>query len=185
MVVATLHDIKKFLEVRNYTCTILNKSELIPMDQLVVELSPDSQERTRLLLIRAIRQNLSASDGLLGIKSQLRIYEELQLIVTLPFQVLDECIPDTARLVLLLNKGMELPGFELSEVDRILFFRHSFVVPEDDLDERILLALVGMIELILDAFADTLEKVATGTQSLSDVVKEAQNMLDSGSKMEA
>jgi hypothetical protein len=182
MLKATLHDIKKFLEIRNYTCTILNKSEFIPVDQLVIELMHDSQERARLLLIRTTKQDLSSSDTLLGIKSKSRIYQEIQFIVTLPFQVIDEQIPDVARLLLLLNKGLELPGFELSEADRLIFFRHAFVVPEDDLDERIFLSLMGMIELVLDAFAGTLEKVATGTQTLREVIEEAKTLMTSASK---
>ncbi|MBA3238470.1 MAG: hypothetical protein H0T62_09025 [Parachlamydiaceae bacterium] len=177
MLKATLNDIKKFLEIRNYPCTILNKSEFIPVEQLVIELMRDSKERARLLLVRATQQNLSASDALLGIKSKIRIYQEIQFIVTLPFQVVDEQIPDAARLILLLNKGLELPGFELSESDRLIFFRHAFVVPEDDLDERIFLSLVGMIELVLDAFAETLEKVATGKQSLREVIEEAKTLM--------
>lgn len=178
MLKANLVEIKKLLEKFRYTCEMLNKSEEFPIDQLIVKLEDDYQARTQLLIIRASSQNLSSQDARIGLKSNARNYQELQLISTLPFHILDNQIPDLARLILLLNKGMELPGFELSEVDHLIFFRHAFVVPEDDLDERILLSLVGMIELLLSTFTETLEAVAIGNRSLREIIEDAQKKVN-------
>lgn len=177
MLIAGLKEIQKFLEEHNFSCTLLPLSEKLPIDQLVIELVRDSQARERVLLIRAARQDLSQNDALLGITSRPQNYQELQLIVTLPFYVIEAQIPEVARFILLLNKGMELPGFELSEVDRLIFFRHACVVPEDHLDERILLSIIGMIEILVDTFGSQLEAVATGAQSLQQIVEEAQRMI--------
>lgn len=178
MLKANLLEIRKLLEKFQFECEILHKSDKIPIDQLIVKLADDPQARSQLLIIRATSQNLASQDELIGFKSEVRNYQELQLIVTLPFSISDSQIPDLARLILLLNKGMELPGFELSEVDLLIFFRHAFVVPEDDLDERILLSLVGMIELLLATFSETLEAVATGKRSLREVIEEAQKKVE-------
>lgn len=178
MLHANLKDIKKFLEKKHYlNCAFLPKNNTMPIDQLIVKLDSDAQGRERLLLIRAAQQNLCANDAILGIDSKAKNYQELQFIVTLPFYVMEAQIPDVARFILLLNKGMELPGFELSEVDHLIFFRHAFVVPEDHLDQRILLSIIGMIELLVESFAENLESVATGKQSLQQMVDEAQKVL--------
>lgn len=179
MINANLNEIKKLLETKNYACEILNKSAEIPCDQLVIALELDKKQRSRLLLIRSIKQNLSAADSLTNIKTKHKSYKELQFILTLPFLVDTRQIGEIARLILLLNKGMELPGFELSEVDHLIYFRHSFLVPEDQLDERILLTLTGMIEMIVDVFSDILESVATDAKTLREVVEEAQRVLAS------
>lgn len=176
MLNANLNDIKSLLEKTDFTCEILPASDKIPINQLVAGLGPDTENRVRFLIIRTAEQDLSSHDALLGITAPIRRYQEIQLLSVLPFQVNAENIPDTARLILLLNKGMELPGFELSEVDGIVLFRHAFVVPEDALDERILLSLVGMIQMLLDAFTELLEDVATGAQSLQEALEIARQM---------
>lgn len=176
MLNANLNDIRALLEKTNFKCEILPASDQIPIDQLVVGLGPDEQDRVRYLVIRTAEQDLSSQDTLLGITSSARRYCEIQFHVVLPFRVNIENIPDTARLILLLNKGMELPGFELSEVDQIVLYRHAFVVPEDDLDERIVLSLVGMVQVLLQAFTQPLEIVATGQQSLQAVLESVRQM---------
>lgn len=177
MINADLNLIKDLLERLNYKCKILEKTEAIPANQLVVELDRDIQGRDRYLVIRVANQNLASQDALFGIKSTPRNYQELQLISSLPFFVNDEKIPDISRLILLLNKGLELPGFEFSEVDRLIYYRYAFVVPEDALDERILLSIIGMIQFVLEAFNDLFEAVATGTLTFQEVVEEAQQLL--------
>jgi hypothetical protein len=179
---AKLNEIKLLLEQKLFNCQILASTETVPIEQLAVKLANDIKDRDQFLVIRAVNQDLSSQDALLGIASPPRNYQELQFIVTLPFFVIDEKITDISRLLLLLNKGIELPGFELSEVDRLIYYKHAFVVPEDDLDERILLSLVGMIQLLLDAFTDIIEAVATGPLSFQKVVENAQKLLKTQNK---
>ncbi len=178
MIIANLDNIKSFLEKYNYNSVIITKSTESPIDQLVVKLDQDSKNREQFLLIRTATQDLCANDALLSIHSPIQKYQEIQLIVTLPFFALENQIPDIARLILLLNKGMEIPGFELSEVDKMIFYRHAFVVPEDQLDERIIISLVGMIEMLIETFSEMLENVSIGAQSLQEIVEEAKKMIE-------
>ena len=178
MINANLDNIKSFLEKLNYNSVIIPKSNEFPIDQLLVKLNQDYRNREQFLLIRTVEQDLCKNDALLDIQSPTQKYQELQLVVNLPFFALETQIPDTARLILLLNKGMEISGFELSEVDKMIFYRHAFVVAEDQLDERIIVSLVGMIEMLLETFSEILEIVASGTQSLQDVVEEAKKMIE-------
>ncbi|MBA3603831.1 MAG: hypothetical protein H0W50_09390 [Parachlamydiaceae bacterium] len=182
MINANLDNIKAFLETLTYNSTIIHKSPELPIDQLLVELDRDAKGRELFLLIRTASQDLCINDTLLGIQAPFRNYQELQLIVTLPFYVIDAQIPDIARFILLINKGMEIPGFELSEVDHMIFFRHAFVVPEDQLDERIFLSLIGMIEALVGTFAHMLESVATGNQSLMQIIEEVKDMIEQKNK---
>ncbi|MBA2367439.1 MAG: hypothetical protein H0V82_00260 [Candidatus Protochlamydia sp.] len=180
MVYANLEEIKILLESKLFKCEVLAPSEQMPLDQLVVSLDPDYLNQPRLLIIRSTPRDLSVNDELIGITSEKRKYCEIHLIAGLPFQIGESYIADTARFILLLNKGMELPGFELSEVDRLIFFRHAFVVPENDLDERILFSLVGMVQVLLEAFSESLEAVAIGKQSLRETLDQVQQMINAG-----
>lgn len=182
MINANLNEIKNLIEHLRYKCQILECSERIPIDQLIVELDRDAQDRSRFLVIRAANQELSSQDALFGINSSPRNYQELQFIVTLPFFVKDEKIFEISRLILLLNKGIELPGFELSEVDHLIYYRYALIVPEDDLDERILLSLIGMIQLLLEAFTEIFEAVATSGLTFREVAIKAQLLLESHKK---
>ncbi len=60
----------------------------------------------------------------------------------------------------------------------MIFYRHAFVVSEEHLDERILLSLVGMIEVLLETFSEMLESVANGTKSLQQIVEEAKKLIE-------
>lgn len=174
---AKLNEIKTFLDSLRYPSHIVAPTEGIPTDQLAVVLEPDEFQRGRLLIIRSLPQDLSTMDGLLGITSSKRSYREIHLIVTLPFYVSEEKMAETARTILLINKGLAIKGFELSEADRLIFFHHAFVVPEDDLDARILLSLFGMIEILLETLSQTIESVATGKQPLAEIIRQAEDMI--------
>lgn len=171
-----LGKIKVWLENYRYSCVILGKSEALSIDQLLISLAPDEKERPRLLIVRSIDQDLCSQDDAIEINVPKKCYYQLQFIVSLPFTVSDSHISDLARLLLLLNKGMELPGFELSEVDRHVFFRTATVFSEDCLDQRIILSYIGMIEMLLDAFSENLEAVATGTRSFRSILDEIGEM---------
>ena len=177
MLNANLKDIKTLLERANYACEILNKSDKIPIEQLVVGLDQDSKGRPLLLIIRNSGQDIANHDALLGITAPYKNYQVLQFIISLPFLVKDTQISDIARLVCFINKGIEFPGFEFSEVDRLVFFRHAFVVSENELDERITLSLVGMIQVLVDLFAETFESVANDECTVQDVIEDAKQKL--------
>lgn len=177
MLNANLKDIKSLLEKANYACEILKKSEKIPIEQLVIGLDQDRAGRPLLLVIRTLTQEIANQDALLGITAPYKSYQALQLIVTLPFLVKDTQASDIARLVCFINKGMEFPGFEFSEVDRLIFFRHTLVVPENELDERILLSLVGMIQVLVDLFSETFESVANEQDSIQNIIEDAKQKL--------
>src|SRR5215207_8099246 len=117
MVLANLEEIKAFLEAKQFNCEILGSSEQIPLDQLIIPLDPDYLNRPRFLIIRLIPRDLTVNDDLIGITSKQRGYREIHLIAGLPFQIAENSLGEAARFILLLNKGMELPGFELSEID--------------------------------------------------------------------
>lgn len=174
---ADLNEIKALLEKLEYQCEIVPPSESIPYNQLAIALEPDELDRGRFLIIRSLPQDLSAMDEILGISSAKREYREMHFIVTLPFYVKEEKINETARCILFLNKGLALKGFELSEADRLIFFHHACVNPEADFDERILLSLIGMIELFLETLSQTLESIATGRISFAEVLQTTAEMI--------
>ena len=104
---AQLNDIKSFLENYKFYCEIIPSTEEMPIDQLAITLDPDRENRQRLLVIRSQPQDLAQNDTLLDLQLKEKTYLEMHFISTLPFIVEKNCFDQTARLILLLNKGME------------------------------------------------------------------------------
>ena len=95
----------------------------------------------------------------------------IQLSVTLPIDVKEEGVADLARLLLLLNKGLELPGFGLSEPDEACYFKHVLRCQRQTVETSKILALTDYTELILSMFLSAIQEVAEGKITLNEYIK--------------
>jgi hypothetical protein len=91
--------------------------------------------------------------------------------VTLPFELHQKGVIDVARYVLLINKGLELPGFGMSEPDEVCYYRHVLKSNSSRLDEKELLSMVSYIEMTLMIFMPPLKELVEGKKSLEDLLK--------------
>lgn len=103
-----------------------------------------------------------------------RIYEGgdlLQMVCFFPYTLKKEAIPDTARLLHLLNKEIDIPGFCLDEAGSVIFYR--VVVPcfEKTLDETLLNAYMNAIQMMCQTFSQVVGSVAGGNVSFDQVMK--------------
>lgn len=166
---ADIHSMKEFLEKQEMKCVLAPRSKEIPFDQLFLPMGVDEKGRDLLLQIKVIEEDLSDSYKLYNVNKPASKYHLIQFFLGLPFAAKSECVGEVARLILLLNKSFGLPGFEFSEVDRIIYFR-SVLMTTGVLDELVLIAAIGNLMTYVDTFAETLESVAEGKMTLADVV---------------
>lgn len=107
-----------------------------------------------------------------------RIFEGatlLQMIVFIPTKVERAAYNDTARLLHLLNKEIDLPGFGMDEESETIFFRHMLPCPKQKFDEELLRTLLDGMVLVCKSFSNAVAAVATGTVTFEQIVEQAKN----------
>lgn len=109
----------------------------------------------------------------------LRILDEghlLQLLVFIPAPFKKEVLCDLARLLHLLNKELDLPGFGLDEMAGAIFYRLMLPAQRKEVDQELLLAFIKTIEHVCKTFANPIEAVAYGQMSLDEILKKVKEM---------
>jgi len=112
----------------------------------------------------------------------IRIYEGtnlLQLLAFMPTNVKPSTRPDLARLLHLLNKEMDIPGFGMDETavaegqGGVAFYRIIIPTMDGQVDETLLDTFISSIESISEAFFPVIATVANGMATYEDVLKKA------------
>lgn len=106
-----------------------------------------------------------------------RIYdgeEMLQLLAFLPCNTKPETYADTARLLHMLNKEIDLPGFGMDEQQDVVFYRLMMPVKDKKIDPNFLNAYVNAAQVVCQSFATVIAAVAYGGISFEDMLKRAK-----------
>lgn len=103
-----------------------------------------------------------------------RIYEGgelLQHIAFIPCQLKATAAPELARLLHLINKEVDLPGFGMDERAGIVYYR--FMIPADhgQVSSETLETVFNSIQTICESFAPVIAAVATGNSSFDEVMR--------------
>lgn len=174
MVTASLQHIKNFLEHENFECELFKKTDDLPFDHLCIHFDTDKNDRSYILQMKLDEQSESYSKNSTSDSSEAQeiTLSFLQLMLSLPFEVKAEQSSDVARLLFLINQGLELPGFEFSEVNQMIYFRYTLSSYTKKFHKVQLMTILGMILYSLDSFSEMIEEVAIGERSLEKTVKE-------------
>lgn len=168
---ATLQQIASMLSSEKVDCSIVGSTEdhgAVP--HLSVFLGKDYQDRERILSINAQEQVLA---GLPNKPDQKRSqYIRVQFQVALPFQVKENAVFEVASLLHLINHTVELPGFELDELNNKVFYRYVLLSTSPDTNPTLYISILGLIMMLLDLFTESIEKLATGQGSFNDLLKQ-------------
>lgn len=100
--------------------------------------------------------------------------ELLQLLAFLPCNTKDSTVGDTARLLHLLNKEIDLPGFGMDEEPHVVFYRVMIPVKDKQLDEKILDSYMNATQVVCQSFASVIAAVAYGAITFDDVLKKSK-----------
>ena len=171
MIKVNARAIQTFLESEDMPCVQEPKSKEWPFEQLFVPMGVDEQGRDLLLHIKILEEDLSENSESLSLKKESLHFHNIQFHLALPFQIKDDCVGDIARLILLLNRSFGIPGLEMSELDRIVYFR-SAILAGQEIEEAILLSVIGNIVIQMDVFSSSLETVGTGKQTFVEMMNE-------------
>jgi hypothetical protein len=85
-------------------------------------------------------------------------------------------IADLARLLHLLNKELDVPGFGMDEMAGVVFYRLMLPTPKKKIDGDLLLAFLKTVEHVCQMFANPIEAVSSGQMTLDQILAKAQEM---------
>ncbi len=85
-------------------------------------------------------------------------------------------IADLARLLHLLNKELDVPGFGMDEMAGVIFYRLMLPTPKKRIEEDLLLAFLKTVEHVCQMFSTPIEAVSSGQMTLDQILAKAQEM---------
>lgn len=132
-----------------------------------MELQPQLQKETNQLIVIF---KVSETDFPLF----LRIYEGgelLQLIAFIPCQLKTAAAPELARLLHLINKEVDLPGFGMDENAGIIYYRMMLPADHEQISSDILETVINSIKTICESFAPVIAAVAAGASTFDQVLR--------------
>lgn len=109
----------------------------------------------------------------------LRVYEEgqlLQLLAFIPCPLEKETAPDMGRLLHLLNKELDIPGFGMDEIAGAVFYRVMLPAPKKKIDEEVITAYLKTVENACKLFAAPIEAVGFKQVTLDEILNKAKEM---------
>ncbi len=100
--------------------------------------------------------------------------ELLQLLTFIPCNFTEATTADTARLLHLLNKEMDIPGFGMDENAGVVFYRCMLPANHKKIDAALLDAYLNTIDVVCKSFAPVITAVSHGALSFNEVLKNAK-----------
>lgn len=98
----------------------------------------------------------------------------LQLLVFIPSRIQEKTINDVARLLHLLNKEMDAPGFGMDEAAGVIFYRVTLPAPTNSIDVTLFDTYMSSIQLICRTFTAAIVAVASGKMTFADILKKGK-----------
>lgn len=85
-------------------------------------------------------------------------------------------IADLARLLHLLNKELDVPGFGMDEMAGVVFYRLMLPTPKKKIESDLLLAFLKTVEHVCQMFSNPIEAVSSGQMTLDQILAKAKEM---------
>lgn len=164
----SLEDIQKILKAEEFDSAIIEPNDTFPYRRILAFIGTDHKERERILEIILKVQELGQelSDN----REDQQEFAKILFQVPFPFPIKEQSIQQIASMLLMLNRYLELPGFEMIEEERKLYYRYVLLTDTDKIDRKICLAIIGIIMVTLDLFTQPIELVASGEMTFNDLL---------------
>lgn len=174
-----LEGIKKILDQEEFACSLSSATEEAPFERLSVFLGLDAKKRERLLEVLAGQEQVSPEFTLPEATS---FPYRIQFRAQLPFKVENLALNQVASLLLFLNQFIDLPGFELDELEGQVVYRYVWIAESTSINKPLILSIMGYIMLNLSMFSETIESLAEGKVSFNDLLSQIVKLADRSPK---
>ncbi len=105
--------------------------------------------------------------------------ELLQFLSFIPCNVGKEHVQDLGRLLHMLNKELDMPGFCLDETSLTVFYRLMMPTLKKEYQADVLEALINTSQMVCKSFGTVIEALATGAMTLEEILKKAHELKSS------
>lgn len=85
-------------------------------------------------------------------------------------------VADLSRLLHLLNKELDVPGFGMDEMAGVVFYRLMLPTPKKKVEEDLLLAFLKTAEHVCQMFSTPIEAISSGQMTLDEILAKAHDM---------
>ena len=102
--------------------------------------------------------------------------ELVQFLSFIPCNVDPQHANDLGRLLHMLNKELDMPGFCLDEASGTVFYRIMMPTLKKEFQPEIVEAIVNTSQMVCKTFATVIEALAIGAMTLDDILKKANEL---------
>ncbi len=106
--------------------------------------------------------------------------ELVQFLTFIPCNVDPAHANDLGRLLHMLNKELDMPGFCLDEGSSTVFYRLMMPTLKKEFQPEIVEALVNTSQMVCKTFGTVIEALAIGAMTLDDILKKANELKAAG-----
>jgi hypothetical protein len=91
-------------------------------------------------------------------------------------EIKEGVVADLSRLLHLLNKELDVPGFGMDESAGVVFYRLMLPTPKKKIEEDLLLAYLKTADHVCQMFSLPIEAVSSGQMTLTQILEKAHEM---------
>lgn len=96
----------------------------------------------------------------------------LQIVAYLPYTFSSKTVCETGRLLHLLNRELDIPGFGMDEMKTMLFYRSVIPCFEGKIETRLLNMYLGIANIACSTCMHVIGMIASGNTTLDAVLKQ-------------
>jgi hypothetical protein len=131
------------------------------------DFAPEQQKETDLIFIK-IKADVYDVPIFFDIHQERGL---LNMMSYLPFQLQEKSIAQVARLLHMINRHFDMPGWGMDEEHKFIFFRLLLPTLDNKLDERLLAAYIQVSSIACITFIHAIARVTTGLAQADDIFK--------------
>lgn len=167
-----LSQIQSLLKKENYPYLHASPSENNPQERLIISLGVDQKKRE--LKVEVTEHSLPRLPKF-ETKTPEAFPSRIQFKLVLPFKVVNSSLNEISSLLHFLNQSIDIPGFELDELEGRVIYRYVWLTSPAHLDEVSVLTIFSGITLNLMLFSDNIESIAKGQTTFNDLLSDILN----------
>jgi hypothetical protein len=96
----------------------------------------------------------------------------LQMVAYLPYQLPEKTLGEVARMLHILNRELDLPGFGMDESEKLMFYRSVVPCVEGKVDKYLFNMYLGTARIACESFMNAIGIIVSGTMSVDEIMKD-------------
>lgn len=106
----------------------------------------------------------------------------LQVLTFVPCTIEQEALFDLSRLLHMINKELDMPGFCCDEESKTVFYRVVVPCVNGQIDETLFHAFLNVTKHVCEMFGTIVQAIAIKAMSLDEMMSKAKELQSSGKK---